>query len=212
MITVNVGGLPVCIDGSKLHAMIGEQLSHAFDYNGMAPRKARVVKLGMKMLMREALGTIERGIIRGQLAYPMPDRDAMDADVLTYGASYLMAMLLADLEHMQFEAEYTEGPNGEIIISRIVPATASLPADSAIAGFLASPDDSGEIDAAPGAVDATGHADTPAALSDPATGEPGGASGDRGASGRYVDAGGDEGDRQDDGVIAPDARALAPLA
>lgn len=194
MITLHIGGVPFQVDPQAIADSFGERIQEAMAFPGVEGAKAKVIKLGVKMLMREMLGAVERGIIKGQLAYPLPEWDVAERDVIGYGVAYMFAMITSDLERQEWDAEYTEGPHGEIIISGIIPAAAPLPADT-IGGLLAGPD-AGEADSPAGSVGATGYADSSPADGHSPTGGP---QSTRGEGGGYLDAGGDEGDGEDDG-------------
>jgi hypothetical protein len=204
MITLHVGGVPFQVDPAGLTDQLGRIAQDAMRFEGVAPAKARVIRLGIKLLMREFLGAVERAVIAGELPYPAPDWEQADADVIAYGTSYLLAMLMADLSAQEYTARYEDGPNGEIIITGIA-------ARPALAAGVSPQPDATSTAAATGAgvLGSTGSSGYPAT---DAAGAAAGASGDPRHGGRYLDAGGDEGERQDHGGPASVPGAVAPVA
>lgn len=196
-LTVMMGDVPFEFDTSEWNALIGQHLQGAFDYETMSPAKRTVVKLGMKVLMRECLSQFEKASIRGQISTPPPDWDRADEDVLTYGASYVAAFLIAEIEKLKFIADYQEGENGAIRITGLHAAPALELADAPTLLQLAGP---------------TSGPDGAEAEPSAATSQPPQSNGDRGESGGYVDAGGDEGDGQDVRGQAIGTRAVEALS
>lgn len=179
-LTLRMGDVHFEIDTSGWNALIGQQLQGAFDYETLSPAKRTLVKIGMKVLMHEVLDQFERATRRGAIQAPPPDRDRADEDILTYGASYLAAFLIAEIEKLSFVADYEEGEHGAIRITGLHAAPALGAGESL---FLAAGPENGPSDAS--------------ALPPPAVSQPGESAGDSGLTGGYVDAGGDEGQRQD---------------
>ncbi|HLZ25045.1 MAG TPA: hypothetical protein VKQ30_23230 [Ktedonobacterales bacterium] len=196
-LTVQMGEVPFEFDTSGWHALIGKHLQGAFDYETLSPGKRTLVRIGMKVLMHELLDQFERAIIRGYITAPAPDRDRADADVLTYGASYLAAFLIAELEKLSFIADTEEQPNGAIRITGLRPAAAVGGAEAASLFLAAGPENGPER----AGIDAT-----------PAASQPAQSAGDRRSAGGHVDAGRDQGQRQDLRGEATGPRAFEALS
>ena len=180
-LTVQLGDLPLEFDTSEWHALIGQQIQGAFEFEALGKAKAVLVRTAMKLMMHEVLDRFERASLAGALDVPPPDRARADADVLTYGTSYLAAFLIGELEKLSFVADFEEGEHGAIRITGLHAAPALAGNEPSL--FLPAGPENGPTDAT--------------ALAAPAVSQPGEPACDSGERGGYVDAGGDEGQRED---------------